>query len=82
MLLVRLDGPLLQGLLLGPSVPLVLLLNVFLPLLLNLDLQVFKFLLFFLDLLNFLINYSLGSLELLRISAHRIEDTAQLFLIC
>jgi hypothetical protein len=24
----------------------------------------------------------LGSLELLRISAHRIEDTAQLFLIC
>jgi hypothetical protein len=81
LLLVQLDGPLLQGLLLGPSVPLMLLLNVLLPLLLYLDLQVFKFLLFFLDLLNFLINYSLGSLELLRVSAYRIEDTAKLFLI-
>jgi hypothetical protein len=59
----------------------VLLLYVLLPLLLNLDLQVFKFLLFFLDLFNFLIYDSLGSLELLRVSAYRIEDTAQLFLI-
>ena len=58
-----------------------LLLNVFLPLLLNLDLQVFKFLLFFLDLLNLFINYRLGGLELLRVSTYRVEDTTQLFLI-
>ena len=58
-----------------------LFLNVLLPLLLNLDLQVFKFLLFFLDLLNFLIDDSLGCLELLRVSTYRIEDTTQLFLI-
>ena len=58
-----------------------LLVNVFLPLLLNLDLQIFKFLLFFLDLLNLFINYSLGGLELLRVSTYRVEDTTQLFLI-
>jgi hypothetical protein len=59
----------------------VLLLHVLLPLLLNLDLQVFKFLLFFLDFLDFLVDYGLGCLELPRVGAHRIEYTTQLLFL-